>query len=146
MLLWSAEGKSDPDIARLFGVTLLAVATKLQRWVIQKRIADAPKPGRHKRLDARQEAYLVALACSDAPEGRESWTLQLVADRLLELKAVETPITYQTVRETLRKTNLSLPPAEAYRILSRLEFHRTPKHACWRNMVETELSVLEGVR
>ena len=52
-------------------------------------------------------AFLVALACSAAPEGRESWTLQLLADKLVELKVIETPISYETVRETLKKTNLS---------------------------------------
>jgi transposase len=108
MLLWSAEGKPDVEIARLLDVTPLTVATTRQRWASEKRIADAPKPGRHKKLDAKQAAFLVALACSDAPEGRESWTLQLLADKLVELKVVESPISYETVRETLKKTNLSL--------------------------------------
>lgn len=108
MLLWSAEGKPDVQIARLLGVTPLTVATTRQRWSTEKRIADAPKPGRHKKLDAKQEAFLVALACSDAPEGRERWTLRLLADKLVELNVVETPVSYETVRETLKKTNLSL--------------------------------------
>lgn len=108
MLLWSAAGKPDLEIAGLLGVTPLTVASTRQRWATEKRIADAPKPGRHKKLDAKQEAFLVALACSDAPEGRESWTLQLLADKLVELKVIEAPISYETVRETLKKTNLSL--------------------------------------
>jgi hypothetical protein len=58
-------------------------------------------------LDGKQEAFLVALACSDAPEGRSEWTLQLLADKLLELKVVETPISYETVRETLKKKTSS---------------------------------------
>jgi len=107
MLLWSAEGKTDLEIAALLGVTPLTVATTRQRWATEKRIADAPKPGRHKKLDGKQEAFLVALACSDAPEGRESWTLQLLADKLVELQVIEEPISYETVRETLKKTNLS---------------------------------------
>jgi transposase len=107
MLLWSAEGKTDLEIADLLGVTPLTVATTRQRWATEKRIADAPKPGRNKKLDTKQEAFLVALACSDAPEGRESWTLQLLADKLVELNVVQTPISYETVRETLKKTNLS---------------------------------------
>jgi transposase len=105
MLLWSAEGKPDVEIARLLDVTPLTVATTRQRWATEKRIADAPKPGRHKKLDAKQAAFLVALACSDAPEGRERWTLQLLADKLVELKVIEEPISYETVRETLKKTN-----------------------------------------
>ena len=56
---------------------------------------------------AKSEAFLIAIACSDAPEGRESWTMQLLADRLVELKLVES-ISDETVRRTLKKTKLSL--------------------------------------
>jgi transposase len=108
MLLWSAAGKMDIEIAALAGVNVLTVATTRERWAREKRIADAPKPGRHKKLDGKQEAFVVALACSDAPEGRESWTLQLLADKLVELKVVEEPVSYETIRATLKKTNLSL--------------------------------------
>lgn len=108
MLLWSAGGKTDLEIAELASVTPLTVATTRERWAKEKRLADAPKAGRRKKLDGKQEALLVALACSDAPEGRESWTLQLLADRLMELRVVEDPVSYETVRMTLKKTNLSL--------------------------------------
>jgi hypothetical protein len=107
MLLWSSEGKTDLEIARLLEVRPLTVATTRERWAKEKRIADAPKAGRKKRLDGKQETLLVALACSEAPEGRSEWTLQLLADKLLELKVVETPISYETVRETLKKTTSS---------------------------------------
>ena len=50
---------------------------------------------------------MVALACSDAPEGRSNWTMQLLADKLMELKVIEQPISDETVRVTLKKTNLS---------------------------------------
>jgi len=108
MLLWSAEGKTDLEIAALSRVTPLTVALTRERWTKEKRIADAPKPGRHKKLDGKQEAFVVALACSDAPEGRESWTLQLLADKLVELQIVDEPVSYETVRATLKKTSLSL--------------------------------------
>jgi hypothetical protein len=103
MLLWSAEGKTDVEIAALSRVTALTVALTRERWTKEKRIADAPKPGRHKKLDGKQEAFVVALACSDAPEGRESWTLQLLADKLVELQIVDEPVSYETVRATLKK-------------------------------------------
>lgn len=108
MLLWSAEGKMDIEIAALTGVNVLTVATTRERWVNEKRLADAPKTGRPPKLDGKQEAFVVALACSDAPEGRESWTLQLLADKLVELQVVEEAVSYETVRATLKKTNLSL--------------------------------------
>jgi hypothetical protein len=60
-----------------------------------------------KRLDGEAEARLVQLACSAAPDGRERWTMQLLADKLIELEIVET-ISDETVRTTLKKTNLSL--------------------------------------
>lgn len=104
MLLWSAAGRMDIEIAALLEVNSLTVATTRARWAKEKRIADAPKAGRRKRLDGKQEAFLVALACSAAPEGRATWTMQLLADKLVELKVVEQPISDETVRETLKKT------------------------------------------
>jgi transposase len=62
----------------------------------------------HRKLDGKQEARLVALACSDPPEGRARWSLRLLADKLLELEIVEEEVSYQTVRRTLKKTNSSL--------------------------------------
>lgn len=106
-LLWSDAGKSDKEISQLHGITPLTVATTRQRWVEEKRISDKPKPGREKKLDGKQEAFLVALACSDAPNGRESWTMQLLADKLVELKVVDEPISDETVRRTLKKMNYS---------------------------------------
>ncbi|MEO8612991.1 MAG: helix-turn-helix domain-containing protein [Chloroflexota bacterium] len=86
---------------------MLTVAHARERWSKEKRIADAPKPGRRKKLDGKQEAFVVALACSDEPEGRESWTLQLLADKLVELQVVDEPVSYETIRATLKKTSLS---------------------------------------
>lgn len=104
-LLWSDAGKPDKEIAQLHGITPLTVATTRQRWAEEKRIADKPKPGREKKLDGKQEAFLVALACSDAPDGRENWTMQLLADKLVELCVVDDPISDETVRRTLKKMN-----------------------------------------
>lgn len=108
MLLWSANGKTDIEIGKLLAVNPFTVAKTRERWAKERRIADAPKPGRRKKLDGKQEAWVVALACSAAPEGRESWTLQLLADKLVELQVVDEPVSYETVRATLKKTNLSL--------------------------------------
>jgi hypothetical protein len=107
LLLWSASGKTDLEIAGLLEINPLTVCKTRERWAKEKRIADAPKPGRKKRLDGKQEAFVVALACSDAPEGRSNWTMQLLADKLMELKVVEQPISDETVRVTLKKTNSS---------------------------------------
>jgi hypothetical protein len=66
-----------------------------------------PKKTRAKVLDGAAEARLVQLACSEAPDGHESWTMQMLADKLIELEVVET-VSRETVRTTLKKMNLSL--------------------------------------
>ena len=58
-------------------------------------------------LNGKRETFLVALACSDAPEGCETWTMQLLAERLMELSAVER-ISDETVRTALKKKRSSL--------------------------------------
>jgi len=64
------------------------------------------KPEREyaRRLDGQGEARLIALACGEAPEGRERWTLQLLADRMVALSYVPT-LSRDTVRRTLKKTS-----------------------------------------
>ena len=59
-----------------------------------------------RRLDGKQEAHLVALACSAPPEGRKRWTLRLLADRLAELQVIES-VSYETVRQALKQTGSS---------------------------------------
>jgi DNA-binding transcriptional ArsR family regulator len=58
----------------------------------------------HRKLDGKQEARLVALACSEPPEGQARWSLRLLADKMVELEVVD-DLSYQTVRRTLKKTN-----------------------------------------
>src|ERR687883_1484413 len=68
-----------------------------------------PRPSRQvrlRKLDGAQEAHLVALACSPPPNGRDRWTLHLLADKLVELEVVDS-ISYETVRRTLTKTRSS---------------------------------------
>jgi transposase len=66
-----------------------------------------PTERQYRKLDGAQEARLVTLACSAPPEGRLRWTLQLLADKFVELKVVDS-IGRECVRTTLKKTNLSL--------------------------------------
>jgi transposase len=62
---------------------------------------------RSRKLDGEQEAHLVALVCSEAPEGRKRWTLRLLADKMVELEHVDS-LSYETVRQMLKKTKQSL--------------------------------------
>ncbi len=66
-----------------------------------------PRRQYQRKLDGDAEAHLIALACSQAPEGRSRWTLRLLADRMVQLEQVD-HLSHETVREVLKKTNLSL--------------------------------------
>jgi transposase len=70
---------------------------------LEAALYDRPRPGARRKLDGRQEAHLVALACSAPPAGRERWSLRLLADRVVELGIVE-HLSYATVRRVLKKT------------------------------------------
>jgi hypothetical protein len=78
------------------------VAQGLEAAVYRK----APEREYRRRLDGQQEARLVALACSSPPEGRQRWTLRLLAERLVALEVVES-VSYETVRQVLKQTGSS---------------------------------------
>ena len=66
-----------------------------------------PRPGGQRKLNGKQEAHLIAVACTPAPGGQARWTLQLLAERVVELGFVES-IARETVRQVLKKTRSSL--------------------------------------
>ena len=109
MLLLADEGFTDEEIARALDGSVSTVERVRKRFVeegLEATLSERPRPGARRKLDGRQEAYLVALACSDPPEGKKHWSMQLLADRLMELEIVE-EISDETVRRTLKKGTLS---------------------------------------
>jgi transposase len=106
ILLLAHEGMKDAQIiARALNATVTTVERVRKRFVeegLEAALSERPRPGGKRKLDGHQEAYLVALACSGPPEGRKQWTMQLLADRLVELEVVE-QISDETVRRTLKK-------------------------------------------
>ena len=68
---------------------------------------ERPRPGQVKKLCERDEAQLIALACSAPPEGHKCWTMQLLADRIVELGLVKS-FSDEAVRRRLKKTKLNL--------------------------------------
>lgn len=106
-LLWIDEGKSDKEIAKLHDVSLATVGNTRKKWVLESTVEDKPRPGRPPILDGKQEAMLVALACSEAPNGVEDWTMQLLADRVIELGMVDW-ISDETIRLRLKKRDQAL--------------------------------------
>ena len=65
-----------------------------------------PRPGQRRKLDGKQEAHLVAVACSAPPEGHTRWTLRLLAGQAVKLELTDS-ISRETVRQVLKKTNSS---------------------------------------
>src|SRR5207249_2631068 len=162
---------------------------------LERALSEEPRPGAERKLTGKEEALLVATACTSPPEGRARWTLDLLADAMVKLTEHES-LSGETVRRRLSENDLkpwrrvkitarraaedyaqcmrelvdvhypdaecirvvqdnlsthstgalyeAFAPAEARRILRRLEFHYTPKHASWLNMVEIEIGVLRG--
>jgi len=103
-------GWKDESIAEALEVGRATVERVRKAFVEEglERALDRRKPRRQyqRKLDGDGEAHLVALACQKPPEGRSRWTLQLLADRMVQLEYVDR-ISYQTVRRTLKKTNSS---------------------------------------
>ena len=72
-------------------------------WGLEAALKDNPRSGRPQKLVGKAKAHLIALACSEPPEGRACWTMQLLADRCISLELVDS-IDKDTVRRILKKT------------------------------------------
>jgi transposase len=115
ILLHANEGASggalkDTDIAKAIHISRLTVERVRKRFV-EEGLESALNPKvqvhrRAKKLDGEAEAFLVATACSSVPEGFKDWTLKLLSNKLVECEIVDS-ISIETVRQTLKKTNLN---------------------------------------
>ena len=106
-LLKADEGLADRAAAEAVSLSAATVARVRKRFVeegLEAAINDRPRPGRGRKLSGRQEAHLVAITCSNAPEGHAHWTLQLLADQVVALEFAGS-ISLETVRQILKKTN-----------------------------------------
>ena len=109
ILLKTDEGWSASQVAAALDTSPRTVFRTKRRYAeegLDGVLHDHPQANRFRKLDDKAEAHLIALACSDAPEGRDHWTLQLLADRMVELGLVAS-LTYETVRLKLKKTSSS---------------------------------------
>lgn len=107
VLLAAADDLFDADVAAALhtsAATVLRVRRRFADAPAGERLAhalyDRPRPGAARKLDAKGEATLLALACSRPPEGHTVWSMQLLADRLVELHVIDA-ISDETVRRTL---------------------------------------------
>lgn len=107
ILLAADNGQKDEAIAEILQVSLSTIHRTRQKFVesgVEVALKERPRPGGSKKLDSKAEALLVATACSNPPAGRAQWTMQLLADRMVELKVVES-LSDETVRRTLKKNS-----------------------------------------
>lgn len=105
-LLMADEGETDRAIAQALLEGHATVERTRKRFVeegLTAALHEKERPGADRKLDGKQEAFLVALACSDPPEGRAKWSMQLLADRLVTLGLVDT-LSDETVRRRLKET------------------------------------------
>ena len=109
ILLQAHAGASDAVIAHALHIGTATVERTRKRFVeegLEAALAERPRPGGRRTLEGKSEACLLALACRAPPDERPCWTMQLLADKLVELDMVES-ISDETVRRTLKKTSSS---------------------------------------
>jgi transposase len=154
ILLAADAGCGDEEIARAVAVGGSTVYRTKRRFVegnLERALSKDPRPGAERKLTGKEEALLVATACANPPEGRARWTLELLADAMVKLTGHESLSGHlhpgcagQPVDPLGRLSLRGIPTRRSPANLEPYEFHYTPKHASWLNMVEIEIGVLRG--
>jgi transposase len=108
VLLKAHEDLSDEHIAEAVGICPATVHRTRKRFVEEglEALDERPRSGRPQELEGKQQAHIIAMACSAPPQGHARWSLRLLADKVVELEIVES-ISHEQVRKLLKKTNLS---------------------------------------
>ncbi len=106
ILRMAHEKYTDEEIAHALTASVATVERTREKFVfggLEYALQEEPRSGAPAKLDGKQEAFLVALACTIPPTGHQTWTMQLLAGKLIESKIVEPPLSDETVRRTLKK-------------------------------------------
>jgi transposase len=109
ILLQADAGATDEAIAQALHAGMATVERVRKRFVeqgLEAALTERPRPGGKRKLDGRTEAFLVALACSIPPDERKCWTMQLLADKLVDLTDIDR-VSADTVRRALKKMLLN---------------------------------------
>lgn len=103
-------GWTDEAISQALNISVATIERVRQRFVetgLESALSRAEQQQRKpRRLDGEQEAHLIAITCSEVPEGHARWSLRLLAERMVELEYVES-VSHETIRQTLKKTTSS---------------------------------------
>jgi transposase len=105
ILLLADEGMVDTAISAALHVSVPTIEHIRKRFVeegLDEALNERPRPGAARKLDDKQEAHLIALACSKPPDGQKRWSLRLLADKLVRLEIVA-EVSHETVRRTLKR-------------------------------------------
>jgi transposase len=108
-LLLAADEKTDEVIAEQLRMGVATLERLRRRFVeegLEASLRERPRPGARPKLGPKAQAFVVALACTKPPEGRHRWTMQMLADRVVELELVP-DITDEAIRLLLKRTNSS---------------------------------------
>lgn len=110
LLLW--EGMKQKQVAQTVGCCVATITNLLSRYRQQKGnvrevLIERPRPGQPPIITAVVEAHITALACCQTPEGSGSWTLRMIADKMVELGHVS-HLSHEAVRGVLKKASSSL--------------------------------------
>ena|SRR4030067_2211511 len=103
------NGKTDEEIADALGICLATIFNIRRRYCqegLERAIGEGPRSGQPPKFKGRAAAKITAIACSTPPDGQAKWSLRLLADRIVELKIVES-ISHQSVSNVLKKTSLN---------------------------------------
>jgi transposase len=106
-LLLAADEKTDEVIAEQLRMSVTTLERLRRRFVeegLEASLRERPRPGARPKLGPKEQAFVVALACTKPPEGRHRWTMQMLADRLVELEMVP-DITDEAIRLLLKRTS-----------------------------------------
>lgn len=107
VLLKADEGFTDEAIAAALDVGTATVGRIRKRFVeqgLEQALRERQRPGQRRKLSGKQEAHMIAVACSTPPEGHVRWTLRLLAGKVVELGFAPS-ISPETVRQVLKKTS-----------------------------------------
>jgi transposase len=109
VLLKADEGVGETQIAQALDIHRRTGEKVRQRYCesgLERALHEKPRPGAQRKFDGKQEAHLIAVACSTPPDGRAHWTLKLLADEVVKLELAES-ISPETVRQVLKKATSS---------------------------------------
>ncbi|MEJ0057283.1 MAG: helix-turn-helix domain-containing protein [Bacteroidota bacterium] len=109
ILLLLDKGKKDTEIVDFLEVERTTVWRTRKRYLeegLEKSLQEKQRSGQPRKYGAKQEAEIIALACSNPPEGRARWSLELLTDKLSRQKGLKS-INRETIRLILKKTNVS---------------------------------------